>query len=169
MSKIFIFFIILLSLIISLNCYHQDDYYDVKEYEEEVYGDDEDDEETGYGPFRQTLKDYLTKHNLTNSDKIIKPKRLRKLFLRTIGASDLDSIPKSVREIYEETASYFIEKFYNNTDEIRGRDVYKLFDFEEISLKFNEIYQKNPPRDDDKDKPNDRRQEFEDDMADYDL
>ena len=74
-----------------------------------------------------------------------------------------------MREIYEETASYFIEKFYNNTNEIRGRDVYKLFDFEEISLKFNEIYQKNPPRNDDKDEQQDRTPEFEDDMADYDL
>ena len=164
----FIFFILILSLIISLKCYHEDDYYDVKEFEEEEFDDDED-EESGYGPFRQTLKDYLTKHNLTNSDKIIKPKRLRKLFLRTIGASNLDGIPKSVQEIYEETATYFIEKFYNNTDVIRGRDVYKLFDFEEISLKFNEIYQKNPPTNDEKDEPQDNKQDFEDDMADYDL
>ena len=168
MSKNIIFFILLLSLIISLKCYHEDDYYDVKEYEEEEFDDDED-EESGYGPFRQTLKDYLTKHNLTNSDKIIKPKRLRKLFLRTIGASDIESMPNSVKEIYEETASFFIEKYYNNTDVIRGRDVYKLFDFEEISLKFNEIYQKNPPRNDEKDEPQDRRPDFEDEMADYDL
>ena len=60
---------------------------------------------------------------------------------------------QKIKEIYEQLADYFIEKYYTKKKEIRGKDIFKLFNFNEISLKLNELIQANPyygEEDDDK-------------------
>ena len=56
-------------------------------------------------------------------------------------------------------ADYFVNQYYDKKKVIRGKDVYKLFNFDEISLKFNELIQANPYYGDDKQDDNDERDE----------
>ena len=129
------------------------------EFEDE---DEDDDDNDNYGQFKTALKEYLKKKKLTDSDKIIKRKRLKKIFIKIVAGSSTKNLPKSIIPLYEETADYFIDQYYKKKGVIRGKDIYKLFNFDEISLKFNELYQKNPPKEE-----NDNRNDkdfFRDDL-----
>ena len=165
MKKQFIYLLILFLIILLVKCHDYD--YDMIHYDDEE--EDDYDEDDGYETFRKRLREYLTENKLIDSDKIIKPKRLKKIFLETVGDTDVEGIPQKIKEIYGELADYFIEKYYTKKKEIRGKDIFKLFNFNEISLKLNELIQANPyygEEDDDKLKdPDDDQPNFDD----YDL
>ena len=165
MKKQFIYLLILFLIILLVKCHDYD--YDMIHYDDEEEDDYDDDD--GYETFRKSLREYLTENKLIDSDKIIKPKRLKKIFLETVGDTDVEGIPQKIKEIYGELADYFIEKYYTKKKEIRGKDIFKLFNFNEISLKLNELIQANPyygEEDDDKLKdPDDDQPNFDD----YDL
>ena len=140
MKKHTIILIFLFLLIIVINCID----YETYEYIEEEDDDDDEDDDDGYAPFRKNLKEYLIEHKLNDSDKLVKPKRMKKIFLYTVGDLDIDGIPEHIKNLYEQLADYFVEKYYSKKKEIRGKDVYKLFKFDDISTKFNELMQENP-------------------------
>ena len=139
MNKYYIFLILLSLLILLTKSIH---HYDMKELEDE--DDDEEDDEDGYGQFRQALREYLSDHKLNDSDKLIKPKRMKQIFLKTVGDLDSDAIPQQVKDLYDQLADYFVNQYYDKKKQIRGKDVYKLFNFNDISTKFNELIQANP-------------------------
>lgn len=165
MKKQFIYLLILFLIILLVKCHDYD--YDMIHYDDEE--EDDYDEDDGYETFRKSLREYLTENKLIDSDKLIKPKRLKKIFLETVGDTDVEGIPQKIKEIYGELADFFIEKYYTKKKEIRGKDIFKLFNFNEISLKLNELIQANPyygEEDDDKLKdPDDDQPNFDD----YDL
>ncbi len=154
MRKYFLFLILLSLLILLIKSIH---HYDMKELEDE--DDDEEDDDDGYAQFRKSLREYLEDHKLNNSEKIIKPKRMKKIFLETVGDMDSDAIPQHIKNLYDQLADYFVNQYYDKKKVIRGKDVYKLFNFDEISLKFNELIQANPYYGDDKQDDNDERDE----------
>ena len=165
MKKQFIYLLVLFLIILLVKCHDYD--YDMIHYDDEE--EDDYDEDDGYETFRKSLREYLTENKLIDSDKLIKPKRLKKIFLETVGDTEVEGIPQKIKEIYGELADYFIEKYYTKKKEIRGKDIFKLFNFNEISLKLNELIQANPyygEEDDDKLKdPDDDQPNFDD----YDL
>ena len=80
------------------------------------YDDEEEDdydEDDGYETFRKSLREYLTENKLIDSDKLIKPKRMRKIFLSTVGDLDVEGIPEHIKKLYEELADYFVEQYYS--------------------------------------------------------
>ena len=165
MNKSLIFLVTVFLLLLLYKC-HRDDNNDkmppgMDEFEDE---DEDDDDNDDYGQFKTALKEYLKKKKLTDSDKIIKRKRLKKIFIKIVAGSSTKNLPKSMIPLYEETADYFLDQYYKKKEVIRGKDIYKLFNFDEISLKFNELYQKNPPIDEnDKNDINDKNY-FRDDL-----
>ena len=132
MKKYIIILIFLFLLIFVINCSDNE----TSEYKEEENDDYED--------FRKTLKEYLSEHNLSDSDQLIKPKRMRKIFLSIVYDLDVEGIPEYIKNAYEQLADYFIEKYYSKKKEIRVKDVYKLFNFDDITKKFNELIKANP-------------------------
>ena len=170
MNKRYIFLISLLSLIFLIKCVQKKEfkYFDDDDEDEDDDPDFYDDD--GYGQFRDALKKYLNETNLMNSDKLIKPKRMRKIFLSTVGDLDVEGIPEHIKKLYEELADYFVEQFYSKKKEIRGKDVYKLFKWDEISMKFNELVQANPYYgDDDNLKDDEHDPNFPEDDPNFDL
>ena len=149
MNKYYFFLIILFSIILLIKCAINEK---EKEKQFKYFDDDDEDEDDdpdfidddGYRPFREALKKYLNETKLIDSDKLIKPKRMRKIFLETVGDLDTEGIPEHIKKLYEELADYFVEQYYSKKKQIRGKDVYKLFKWEEISMKFNELIQANP-------------------------
>ena len=165
MNKFLIFLLSLFSVLLLIKCFDLD--YEIDLDDEDEDDDDDEYDDDGYAQFRKNLKDYLTEHNLINSDKLVKPKRMRKIFLETFGDMDVDGIPEQVKNMYQELADFFVEKYYTKKKEIRGKDVYKLFNFDEISMKFNEIYQANPYYGEDKLEKDYENQDFRADEYDY--
>ena len=165
MKKQIIYLLALFSIILLVKCYDYD--YDMIHYDDEE--EDDYDEDDGYETFRKSLREYLTENKLIDSDKLIKPKRLKKIFSETVGDTDVDGIPQKIKDIYEELADFFIEKYYTKKKEIRGKDIFKLFNFNEISLKLNELIQANPYYGEDDDKLKDPEDDDQPNFDDYDL
>ena len=166
MKKQFIYLLILFLIILLVKCHDYD--YDMIHYDDEE--EDDYDEDDGYETFRKSLREYLTENKLIDSDKLIKPKRLKKIFLETAGDVDVEGVPQKIKEIYGELADFFIEKYYTKKKEIKGKDIFKLFNFNEISLKLNELIQANPYYgEDDDDKLKDPDEDEQPNFDDYDL
>ena len=165
MKKEIIYLLLLFLIILLVKCYDYD--YEMIHYDDEE--EDDYDEDDGYESFRKTLREYLTENNLIDSDKLIKPKRLKRIFLETVGDTDVEGVPQKIKDIYDQMADFFIEKYYTKKKEIKGKDIFKLFNFNEISMKLNELIQANPyygEEDDDKLKDDEDDPNFRDD---YDL
>ena len=101
--------------------------------------------------FKEIVKEYLEEKKLWKSDKLIQPSELRKIFLDIITDGEESSDPK-FKEAFEKLADFFIDKYYKDKKEIRGKDIYDLIGITEISLKFDEfIDDKSEYKDDDDD------------------
>ena len=88
--------------------------------------------------FKEIVKEYLEEKNLWKSDKLIQPDELRKIFFDIITDGEESSDPK-FKEAFEKLADFFIDKYYKEKKEIRGKDIYDLIGITEISLKFDEF------------------------------
>ena len=105
--------------------------------------------------FKEIVKEYLEEKKLWKSDKLIQPSELRKIFLDIITDGEESSDPK-FKEAFEKLADFFIDKYYKDKKEIRGKDIYDLIGITEISLKFDEfIDDKSEYKDDDDDDDDD--------------
>ena len=101
--------------------------------------------------FKEIVKEYLEEKKLWKSDKLIQPSELRKIFLDIITDGEESSDPK-FKEAFEKLADFFIDKYYKDKKEIRGKDIYDLIGIIEISLKLAEfIDDKSEYKDDDDD------------------
>ena len=108
---------------------------------------------------KKYLKKYLKKNNLFDSDKIIEPEELKKIFIDVmLEEVPLDEIDNNTKEIYEELGRIFIDKYYKNKKIIKGKDIYDLFNIKDITQKFYELNGEIPIYDDD----------YEDIIDDYD-
>ena len=88
--------------------------------------------------FKEIVKEYLEEKKLWKSDKLIQPSELRKIFLDIITDGEESSDPK-FKEAFEKLADFFIDKYYKEKKEIRGKDIYDLIGIIEISLKLAEF------------------------------
>ena len=89
--------------------------------------------------FKSSLKEYLVENKLFESERVIEPDELKKIFLDVITDDGLENSPENMRKSLYELAEYFVERYYNEKKQIRGKDIYDLFDINDISAKFSDI------------------------------
>ena len=140
-----LFFLFLLSLLIIISKCANDDEDDI-DFSEEGFSNNTNEDE--YGFFKETLKNYLVANDLFDSDREIEPQELRAIFLDVISEGDADSTPPHLRTIFDQMADHFVERYYNDRKQIKGKDLYELFDINEIYGKFGEIVAETPLFDD---------------------
>ena len=123
---IFIIFLYILPIVLSKTNYI-DDFLDDIDIKHEI-------------SLKKYLKKYLKNKNLLESDKIIEPEYMKKIFIEVmLEGAPFDEIDDQTKEIYLELANIFIEKYYENKKDIRGKDIYNLINIKEISQKFYEL------------------------------
>ena len=89
---------------------------------------------------KKFLKKYLIKNDLFGNNRLIEPKELKKIFLDVmLEGAPIDEIDNYTKEIYENLAKMFIEKYYKEKIKIRGKDIYDLININEIINKFYEL------------------------------
>ena len=145
--KNYLFFLFILPLLIIFSkCANDDVDDDENDISEEGLANHSGEDE--YGFFKETLKSYLVANDLFDSDREIEPQELRSIFLDVISEGDPDSSPPHLRRIFEQMADHFVEKYYNDKKQIKGKDLYELFDISEIYSRFGEIVAETPWFDD---------------------
>ena len=118
MSKkfIFIYIIILLSIIF------------ITKAEEESGKNDEE--------FQKYLKQYLIDKNLFDSEEPVKPEEMKKIFIDVITEGEYESNKEFYEGIFNELADYFVNSYYVNRKEIKGKQIYDLIDINQIYEKY---------------------------------
>ena len=126
MEKKLIYICILLLLIFFSNC-------------EEVFEEEEGEPEylDGDHYFKYFLKEYLVKRKLFDSDNPVKRDELRKIFLDVI--TDEEDSKEYVETMYGHLADYFMDTYYKDRREIKGKEIYDLIDINIISSKFDQM------------------------------
>ena len=107
------------------------------DFPEEGFDYNFNEEEDHY--FKSSLKEYLVENKLFESERVIEPDELKKIFLDVITDDGLENSPENMRKSLYELAEYFVERYYNEKKQIRGKDIYDLFDINDISAKFSDI------------------------------
>ena len=134
MSKKFLFFsaIILFSILL------------ISKAEEEI--DENSDYDDGYGVdyFKESVKQYLVDRNLFDSEELVQPEEMKKIFLEIITEGDYESSTEYFGGIFNELADFFVNSYYINKKEIKGKEIYDLIDINQISQKFEEMMGDNP-------------------------
>ena len=134
MSKKFLFFsaIILFSILL------------ISKAEEEI--DENSDYDDGFGVdyFKESVKQYLVDRNLFDSEELVQPEEMKKIFLEIITEGDYESSTEYFGGIFNELADFFVNSYYINKKEIKGKEIYDLIDINQISQKFEEMMGDNP-------------------------
>ena len=101
---------------------------------------------------KKSLKKYLIKNNLFENNRLVKPEEMKKIFIDVLleGVS-LEEIDDFTRHIYEELAIIFIEKYYKERNQIKGKDIYELININEVMEKYYQLNGEMPLFDDDYD------------------
>ena len=135
MIKKYIFLLIIYSLIFVVKTNIEDE-INFPDFSEEGF-DYNFNEEDHY--FKSSLKEYLVENKLFESERVIEPDELKKIFLDVITDDGPENSPENMRKSLYELAEYFVERYYNEKKQIRGKDIYDLFDINDISAKFSDI------------------------------
>ena len=88
--------------------------------------------------FKELIKEYLLEKNLWENDKLINPDEIRKIFIDIINEGEEDKNNK-LKNAFDEVINYFIDKYYKEKKEIKGKDLYELININEVHLKFDEL------------------------------
>ena len=88
--------------------------------------------------FKKALTEFLVKHKLINSTRIIKQKEMKKIFMDIMAYTDPDGY-YDFEFLFKDAMKYFVDLYYRKYKEIRGKDIINLIDLNEISKKINEI------------------------------
>ena len=88
--------------------------------------------------FKKALTEFLVKHKLINSTRIIKQKEMKKIFMDIMEYTDPDGY-YDFEFLFKDAMKYFVDLYYRKYKEIRGKDIINLIDLNEISKKINEI------------------------------
>ena len=132
----YIFLIALNSLMFVVKTNIEDE-IKLADFPEEGFDYNFNEEEDHY--FKSSLKEYLVENKLFESERVIEPDELKKIFLDVITDDGPENSPENMRKSLYELAEYFVERYYNEKKQIRGKDIYDLFDINDISAKFSDI------------------------------
>ena len=141
MKKNLVIMLILVSFAFLSKC--QDEQEPIEEnYGEDYYnyGDYDDD-----SFFKGTLKEYLVENKLFDSERVIQPDEMKKIFLDVITDGDPESSsPGYMNGVFTKLTDYFVDLYYKEKKEIKGKEIYDLIDINAISMKFEEMVGDNP-------------------------
>ena len=134
MDKKLILVICLISLLILSKC------NETKEKDKEEEEDnDAIPEFNRYEYFNNSLREYLVENKLLNSERVIKPKEMKTKILEIMEHTDPDGY-YDFYEIFNKLTKYFVDRFYKQKKEIRGKDIFDLIKIDEITEKFESIF-----------------------------
>ena len=87
--------------------------------------------------FKELVKNYLIEKNLWESDKLIQPDEIRKLFIDVINEGEY--MDNKLKNVFDKVINYFIEKYYKEKKDIKGKDLYDLININELIRKFDDL------------------------------
>ena len=87
--------------------------------------------------FKEFVKNYLIEKNLWESDKLIQPDEIRKLFIDIINEGEY--MDNKLKNVFDKVINYFIEKYYKEKKDIKGKDLYDLININELIRKFDDL------------------------------
>ena len=87
--------------------------------------------------FKELVKNYLIEKNLWESDKLIQPDEIRKLFIDIINEGEY--MDNKLKNVFDKVINYFIEKYYKEKKDIKGKDLYDLININELIRKFDDL------------------------------
>ena len=144
MRKNSIFIIILFISLIFLSKSQEDDQKDLSEDNnwEGNYFDYDDFNNEAY--FKNTLKEYLVEQKLFDSERAIPREEMKKIFADVIFDGEPEGGPEFMYGVLEQLTEYFINIYYKDRKEIKGKEIYDLIDIKIISMKFEQMIGENP-------------------------
>ena len=137
MKKIFYIFLILLNISLIISGYNNFDDDNIEyPYDDDIEeGINVDDDSF----FTEGLQKYLVEKNLFESEKLVEPDELKQIFIDVMAEGGIETYPENFQNIYRQLADHFIELYYNEKKQIRGKDIYGLFNINDIYTKFGEL------------------------------
>ena len=136
MSKIKI--IILFSIIFLINSEEQEYQY------EQAYYSNSTNERSQDHHFKEDLKEYLIEKKLFDSEEPISRQEMRVIFLEIITRGEDEEDIEFFAQPLQELADYFVDSYYVNKKIVKGKEIYDLMDYKEISNKFQLMVKANP-------------------------
>ena len=108
--------------------------------------DNNNDYDDGYNEdyFKESLKKYLVERNLFESEEPVSKEQMKKIFLEVITEGDYESSSEYFGGIFNELADYFVDSYFVNRKEIKGKEIYDLININHISDKFEQMLGNNP-------------------------
>ena len=93
---------------------------------------------------------YLNNNNLISSDKLITENEMKKIIVDIMleGLSPSE-IEENILMLYKELADIFIEKYYKEKKDIKGKDLINIINIKELMQKYYELNGESPIYDDD--------------------
>ena len=93
---------------------------------------------------------YLNNNNLISSDKLITENEMKKIIVDIMleGLSPSE-IEENILMLYKELADIFIEKYYKEKKDIKGKDLINIIDIKELMQKYYELNGESSIYDDD--------------------
>ena len=93
---------------------------------------------------------YLNNNNLISSDKLITENEMKKIIVDIMleGLSPSE-IEENILMLYKELADIFIEKYYKEKKDIKGKDLINIINIKELMQKYYELIGESPIYDDD--------------------
>ena len=140
-----IFIILFLSLVF-LSKNQEDDQQDLSEdnnWEGNNFDYDDFDSD-GDIFFKNSLKEYLVEKNLFESERSIPREEMKKIFSDVVFDGEPEGGPEFMYGIFEQLREYFINTYYKDRKEIKGKEIYDLIDIKIISMKFEQMIGENP-------------------------
>ena len=98
----------------------------------------------GYDYFKDNLKQYLIQRKLFDSEEPVQKKELKEIFLDVITEGNEESLGEYFQKLFNELADYFVDSYFVNRKEIKGKEIYDLIDINQISEKFQQMVGDNP-------------------------
>ena len=98
----------------------------------------------GYDYFKDNLKQYLIQRKLFESEEPVQKKELKEIFLDVITEGNEESLGEYFQKLFNELADYFVDSYFVNRKEIKGKEIYDLIDINQISEKFQQMVGDNP-------------------------
>ena len=142
MRKNYSFIILFLSLVF-ISKAQEGDHKDLPEDNNWEGNNNDYDDYDSEAYFKNSLKEYLEEKKLFNSERAIPRDEMKKIFADVV----YDGEPKDgeyMHEIFEQLNEYFVNTYYTNRKEIKGKELYDLIDIKEISDKFEQMFGSNP-------------------------
>ena len=144
MKKNLILVILILSLVSFIKS-QEDDQQGLSEdnnLEEDNF--DYDDDIDGDAYFKNSLKKYLIEKKLFESERAIPRDEMKKIFVDVVFEGEYQEGSEFMNEILELLTEYFINTYYKDRKEIKGKEIYDLIDIKAISMKFEQMIGENP-------------------------